>query len=178
MVLSEEKLYSLGRRWVYIFNRRKAKKEIPVETPVFGSHPFSVHLRKARLMLEPASILTLESFRRLPPIVHKGNPGHNPIPIANQGQYPVWAAGSGDKLCRQNCAEDDPEHHGGQEAAADTWKQNVDTPPPGSVYPKSQAAGSSWRTTPDTGCCWCFTGTWPDCRAGNTCRSCDGTRGS
>ena len=31
------------------------------------------------LMLEPASILTLESFRRLPPIVHKGNPGlhHN-----------------------------------------------------------------------------------------------------
>ncbi len=26
-------------------------------------------------MLEPASILTLESFRRLPPIVHKGNPG-------------------------------------------------------------------------------------------------------
>ena len=27
------------------------------------------------LMLEPASILTLESFRRLPPIVHKGNPG-------------------------------------------------------------------------------------------------------
>ena len=30
------------------------------------------------LMLEPASILTLESFRRLPPIVHKGNPGRNP----------------------------------------------------------------------------------------------------
>ncbi len=29
------------------------------------------------LMLEPASILTLESFRRLPPIVHKGNPGLN-----------------------------------------------------------------------------------------------------
>ena len=29
MVLSEEKLYSVGRRWVYIFNRRKAKKEIP-----------------------------------------------------------------------------------------------------------------------------------------------------
>ena len=29
MVLSEEKLYSLGRRCVYIFNRRKAKKEIP-----------------------------------------------------------------------------------------------------------------------------------------------------
>ena len=28
------------------------------------------------LMLEPASILTLESFRRLPPIVHKGNPGY------------------------------------------------------------------------------------------------------
>ena len=31
MVLSEEKLYSLGRRCVYIFNRRKAKKEIPDE---------------------------------------------------------------------------------------------------------------------------------------------------
>ena len=29
------------------------------------------------LMLEPASILTLESFRSLPPIVHKGNPGLN-----------------------------------------------------------------------------------------------------
>ena len=29
MVPSEEKLYSLGRRCVYIFNRRKAKKEIP-----------------------------------------------------------------------------------------------------------------------------------------------------
>ena len=28
------------------------------------------------LMLAPASILTLESFRRLPPIVHKGNPGY------------------------------------------------------------------------------------------------------
>ena len=111
-------------------------------------------------------------------LFHGGDKIHNPIPIANQGQYPVWAAGSGDKLCRQNCAEDDPAHHGGQEAAADTWKQNVDTPPSGSVYPKSQAAGSSWRTTPDTGCCWCFTGTWPDCRAGNTCRSCDGTRGS
>ena len=31
MVLSEKTLYSLGRRWVYIFNRRKAKKEIPDE---------------------------------------------------------------------------------------------------------------------------------------------------
>ena len=30
MVLSEKTLYSLGRRCVYIFNRRKAKKEIPV----------------------------------------------------------------------------------------------------------------------------------------------------
>ena len=29
MVLSEKTLYSLGRRCVYIFNRRKAKKEIP-----------------------------------------------------------------------------------------------------------------------------------------------------
>ena len=29
MVLSEKKLYSLGRRCVYMFNRRKAKKEIP-----------------------------------------------------------------------------------------------------------------------------------------------------
>ena len=32
MVLSEKTLYSLGRRWVYIFNRRKAKKEIPANT--------------------------------------------------------------------------------------------------------------------------------------------------
>ncbi len=31
MVLSEKKLYSLGRRCVYIFNRRKAKKEIPAK---------------------------------------------------------------------------------------------------------------------------------------------------
>ena len=31
MVLSEKTLYSLGRRCVYIFNRRKAKKEIPVQ---------------------------------------------------------------------------------------------------------------------------------------------------
>ena len=30
-VLSEKTLYSLGRRCVYIFNRRKAKKEIPVK---------------------------------------------------------------------------------------------------------------------------------------------------
>ena len=30
MALSEEKLYSVGRRWVYIFNRREAKKFIPV----------------------------------------------------------------------------------------------------------------------------------------------------
>ncbi len=30
MVLSEKTLYSLGRRCVYISNRRKAKKEIPV----------------------------------------------------------------------------------------------------------------------------------------------------
>ena len=30
MVLSEKTLYSVGRRWVYVFNRRKAKKEIPV----------------------------------------------------------------------------------------------------------------------------------------------------
>ena len=30
MVLSEKTLYSLGRRCVYIFNRWKAKKEIPV----------------------------------------------------------------------------------------------------------------------------------------------------
>ena len=29
MVLSEKTLYWLGRRCVYIFNRRKAKKEIP-----------------------------------------------------------------------------------------------------------------------------------------------------
>ena len=31
MVLSEKTLYSLGRRCVYIFNRWKAKKEIPVK---------------------------------------------------------------------------------------------------------------------------------------------------
>ena len=31
MVFSEKKLYSLGRRCVYIFNRRKAKKEIPAQ---------------------------------------------------------------------------------------------------------------------------------------------------
>ena len=36
MVLSEKKLYSLGRRCVYIFNRRKAKKEIPVQGPSGG----------------------------------------------------------------------------------------------------------------------------------------------
>ena len=31
MVLSEKTLYSVGRRWVYIFNRRKAKKLIPAQ---------------------------------------------------------------------------------------------------------------------------------------------------
>ena len=31
MVLSEKTLYSVGRRCVYIFNRRKAKKEIPAK---------------------------------------------------------------------------------------------------------------------------------------------------
>ena len=31
MVLSEKTLCSLGRRCVYIFNRRKAKKEIPAK---------------------------------------------------------------------------------------------------------------------------------------------------
>ena len=34
MVLSEKTLYSLGRRCVYIFNRRKAKKEIPVNKAI------------------------------------------------------------------------------------------------------------------------------------------------
>ena len=37
------------------------------------------------LMLEPASILTLESFRRLPPIVHKGNPGVKVLQIFKLG---------------------------------------------------------------------------------------------
>ena len=36
------------------------------------------------LMLEPASILTLESFRRLPPIVHKGNPGEGVFFVTDQ----------------------------------------------------------------------------------------------
>ena len=30
VALSEKQSYSAGRRWVYICNRRKAKKEIPV----------------------------------------------------------------------------------------------------------------------------------------------------
>ena len=34
MVLSEKTLYSLGRRCVYIFNHRKAKKEIPDNMPL------------------------------------------------------------------------------------------------------------------------------------------------
>ena len=50
------------------------------------------------LMLEPASILTLESFRRLPPIVHKGNPGYIVVlvvslcaaPLAAQDATAVW----------------------------------------------------------------------------------------
>ena len=33
MVLSEKTFYSVGRRCVYIFNRRKAKKEIPAPMP-------------------------------------------------------------------------------------------------------------------------------------------------
>src|SRR5512134_888401 len=32
MALSEKKSYSVGRKWVYILNRRKAKKEIPDKT--------------------------------------------------------------------------------------------------------------------------------------------------
>ena len=34
MVLSEKTLYSVGRRCVYIFNHRKAKKEIPDNMPL------------------------------------------------------------------------------------------------------------------------------------------------
>jgi len=30
ITLSEEKLWSIGRKWVYIFNRQKSKKLIPV----------------------------------------------------------------------------------------------------------------------------------------------------
>ena len=37
MVLSEKTLYSVGRRCVYIFNRRKTKKEIPVATLLRGA---------------------------------------------------------------------------------------------------------------------------------------------
>ena len=37
MVLSEKTLYSLGRRCVYIFKRRKAKKEIPVYSSPVGA---------------------------------------------------------------------------------------------------------------------------------------------
>ena len=39
MVLAEKTLYSLGRRCVYIFNRRKAKKEIPVQWIVVAGRP-------------------------------------------------------------------------------------------------------------------------------------------
>ena len=66
----------------------------------------------------------------------------------------------------------------GQEAAAEKWKPNLEILPSSSVYPRSQAAGANSPTTPDTGCCWCFTDTSGDCRAGSTCRSCDGTRRS
>ena len=59
----------------------------------------------------------------------------------------------------KHCAKDDPEQDGGQEAAADKWKPNVDTLPSGSVYPRSPAAGTSSRTTLATGYCWYFTGT-------------------
>ena len=52
MALSEKTLYSVGRRWVYIFNRRKAKKEIPANRlfsaggylPSVGNAAFSPHL--------------------------------------------------------------------------------------------------------------------------------------
>ena len=45
MVLSEKTLYSLGRRCVYIFNRRKAKKEIPVKLAILNWQ--SKHLAQA-----------------------------------------------------------------------------------------------------------------------------------
>ena len=59
----------------------------------------------------------------------------------------------------KHCAEDDPEQDGGSGSCRYKWKPNVDTLPSGSVYPRSQAAGTSSRTTLDTGYCWYFTGT-------------------
>ena len=43
MVLSEKTLYSLGRRCVYIFNRWKAKKEIPDKTAFLWNRAESGH---------------------------------------------------------------------------------------------------------------------------------------
>ena len=47
------------------------------------------------LMLEPASILTLESFRRLPPIVHKGNPGLEALVITTEVNTSFHGIGTG-----------------------------------------------------------------------------------
>ena len=53
------------------------------------------------LMLEPASILTLESFRRLPPIVHKGNPGL--FALNNYWTIDGSVAGSGAEYVNHSC---------------------------------------------------------------------------
>ena len=36
MALSEKQSCSVGRRWMYSFNHRKAKKEIPVQREIHG----------------------------------------------------------------------------------------------------------------------------------------------
>ena len=65
MVLSEKTLYSLGRRCVYIFNRRKAKKEIPdnnaLAESVIGLYKTEVINRRGPWRtLEVVELATLE----------------------------------------------------------------------------------------------------------------------
>ena len=59
MVLSEKTLYSLGRRCVYIFSRRKAKKEIPVKELIVSRIETALGLpsRPEQPMLERIRVL-------------------------------------------------------------------------------------------------------------------------
>ena len=64
MVFSEKTLYSLGRRCVYIFNRRKAKKEIPVATLLRGADGSEKYrLEKKRLTNHIYQKGKIEDFR-------------------------------------------------------------------------------------------------------------------
>ena len=85
MVLSEKTLYSLGRRCVYIFNRRKAKKEIPAKVPT----PIAGHQKRnpAHKQTRPYQFLQTQLPRRpIADIVPQVVPGRHASGLAHRAQ--------------------------------------------------------------------------------------------